>query len=83
MSTTDQIQAAVEHLATALSLLDQIGADVTAAHVDGAIECLKAELRGISWEDALAADYSHLDALIDDTYGKQRSRARLIAFDGE
>ena len=73
MNTIEQLQAAVEHLTLALSYLDQSGADLTAAHVDGAIECLRMEVSNRSWQVTLDLDYSHLDRIIEATYAKSLS----------
>ena len=37
------VQSAIAHLAIALRLLDQLDADVTAAHVDAALQALREE----------------------------------------
>ena len=63
MSISDQIQAAAEHLALALELLDQVGADVTAAQIDSAIECLKGEVRSIDWNTSLE-EVEQIEALV-------------------
>jgi len=70
VTTLEQLQSAVEHLAIALNLLDQSGAELTAAHVDGAIMCLRSELQMISWHSVLQLDYSDLDAMIDEACAK-------------
>lgn len=67
MTTIEQLQAALEHLALALNLLDQGGANITAAQVDGAIACLRTEVMSGTIG---GLDFSELDRIVDQVYAQ-------------
>lgn len=62
-------QTIIAHLSMALGLLDELGAHVSAAHVDAALNSFREEARLQLSFSALYEDpnlnFSHLDALID------------------
>lgn len=74
MSTMEQLQAVVGHLTEALDILDQLGAHVTAAHVDQAIHALTAEARTLSWDDIETVDFAALDAIVNDYFATQGTK---------
>lgn len=62
-------QTIIAHLSMALGLLDELGAHVSAAHVDAALQSFREEARQQLSFAALFDDpklnFAHLDALID------------------
>lgn len=68
------VQTALAHLAMALKLLDRLGANVPAAHVDAALQSLRHEpvvhrvlSQTLDWRED---DFAHLDAMVDQIYGR-------------
>lgn len=62
-------QAVIAHLSMALGLLDELGAHISAAHVDAALQSFREEARqqlsfGALFDDT-QLNFSHLDAMID------------------
>lgn len=62
-------QAIIAHLSMALGLLDDLGAHISAAHVDAALQSFREEARQQLSFSAVFDDpklnFSHLEALID------------------
>ena len=68
------IQAAIGHLGMALRLLDKLDADVSAAHVDAALQALREE-PGVRQSlqqliEEREAQFARMDDLIDKMFGE-------------
>ena len=67
------IQSVIEHLGMALRLLDKLDADIPATHVDAALQALR-EDPAVRSPIQLAIDdgarFRHVDAMIDELFGK-------------
>lgn len=64
-----EVQVALSHLSMALVLLDDLGADLSAAHVDAAIHAFREEALSLQSFGGFLADetldFSRFDAMID------------------
>jgi hypothetical protein len=79
------IQAAFAHLTLAFRLLDKAGANISAAHTSAAIDGLHAEIERRNLPISLNhdLDFSYLDRLVDEFYGKEGQIRALGAPDKE
>jgi len=72
-------QSALAHLAMALKLLDKLGADVSAAHVDAALESLKLEPAAKRVFPKIVelreADFDLFDKMVIEIYGGEARNA--------
>lgn len=67
------VQSAIAHLGIALRLLDQLGADVPAVHVDAALQALREEpVVRLSFQKLLedrGKQFAEIDEMIDTMFG--------------
>ena len=65
MSTFEQIQLAAEQMVSTLAILDSVGAELTAAKMSSAMDCLRDEIRTLTSLDGKNKEVMDLDEVIE------------------